>query len=166
MLALVNGKPEQLNLKQALVCFVDHRLDVIQRRARFELERSEDRAHVLEGLLTALADIDRVIDLIRSSATPQIAAETLQAELDLSERQAEAILAMVDEGILEPSGEDSSRWRFPASSILQARRVVRLQEDLGVNLTGAALVLDLLERIESLETQLRTLEARRGRGDT
>ena len=94
MLALVNGKPEQLNLKDALACFVDHRLDVIRRRAAFELARSEDRAHVLEGLLTALADIDRVIELIRSSSTPQIASERLQAELELSERQAQAILAM------------------------------------------------------------------------
>ena len=94
MLALVDGKPEQLNLKDALVCFVEHRLDVIRRRAAFELSRSEDRAHVLEGLLAALAHIDQVIKLIRASATPRIASETLQAELELTERQAEAILAM------------------------------------------------------------------------
>jgi len=94
MLALVNGKPEQLNLKEALVCFVDHRLEVIQRRAAYELGRAEDRAHVLEGLLTALADIDRVIELIRGSATPQIASERLQTEFELTERQAQAILAM------------------------------------------------------------------------
>ena len=94
MLALVDGKPEQLNLKEALVCFVDHRLEVIQRRAAYELGRAEDRAHVLEGLLTALADIDRVIELIRGSATPQIASERLQTEFELTERQAQAILAM------------------------------------------------------------------------
>ena len=78
---------------------------------------------------------------------------------------AEAILAMVDEGILEPSGDDSSHWRFPAGSIRRAHRVVRLQDDLGVNLSGAALVLDLLDRIESLETRLRTHEVRRGSSD-
>jgi DNA gyrase subunit A len=94
MLALVDGRPEQLNLKQALSSFVDHRLEVIRRRAEHELLKSEDRAHVLEGLLTALDDIDRVIELIRASTSPKAAADRLCAELALSERQAEAILAM------------------------------------------------------------------------
>ncbi|MCL7972851.1 MAG: DNA gyrase subunit A [marine benthic group bacterium] len=94
MLALVDGRPEQLDLKGALQCFVDHRLDVIRRRAVFELNRSEDRAHVLEGLLTALDHIDRVIELIRSSTSPRAAADRLCAEFGLSQRQAEAILAM------------------------------------------------------------------------
>jgi DNA gyrase subunit A len=94
MLALVDGRPVQLDLKGALASFVDHRLDVIRRRAEFELVRSEDRAHVLEGLLTALDDIDRVIELIRASTSPKAAADRLCAELGLSDRQAEAILAM------------------------------------------------------------------------
>ncbi len=94
MLALVDGRPEQLDLKGALHCFVDHRLDVIRRRAAFELNRSEERAHVLEGLLTALDDIDRVIELIRASTSPRAAADRLCAEFGLSQRQAEAILAM------------------------------------------------------------------------
>ena len=94
MLALVDGRPVQLDLKGALSSFVDHRLDVIRRRAEFELVRSEDRAHVLEGLLTALDDIDRVIELIRASTSPKAAADRLCAELGLSDRQAEAILAM------------------------------------------------------------------------
>jgi len=94
MLALVDGRPVQLDLKQALRCFVDHRLEVIRRRAAHELGQAEDRAHVLEGLLTALDDIDRVIELIRASTSPKAAADRLCAELGLSERQAEAILAM------------------------------------------------------------------------
>jgi len=94
MLALVDGRPVQLDLKGALASFVGHRLDVIRRRAEFELGRSEDRAHVLEGLLTALDDIDRVIELIRASTSPKAAADRLCAELGLSDRQAEAILAM------------------------------------------------------------------------
>ena len=94
MLALVDGKPEQLDLKQALQCFVDHRLDVIRRRAVFEFSKSEDRAHVLEGLLAALDHIDRVIELIRASTSPKSAADRLCAEFGLSQRQAEAILAM------------------------------------------------------------------------
>ncbi len=94
MLALVDGKPEQLDLKQALQCFVDHRLDVIRRRAVFELNGSEDRAHVLEGLLAALEHIDRVIELIRASTSPKSAADRLCAEFGLTQRQADAILAM------------------------------------------------------------------------
>ncbi|MBT8479355.1 MAG: DNA gyrase subunit A [Gemmatimonadetes bacterium] len=94
MLALVDGKPEQLDLKQALKCFVDYRLDVIRRRALFELNESEDRAHVLDGLLSALDHIDRVIELIRASTSPKSAADRLCAEFGLSQRQAEAILAM------------------------------------------------------------------------
>jgi DNA gyrase subunit A len=94
MLALVDGRPEQLDLKQALQCFVNHRLDVIRRRASFDLGKSEDRAHVLEGLLTALDHIDRVIELIRASTSPKAAADRLCAEFGLSQRQAEAILAM------------------------------------------------------------------------
>ena len=71
-----------------------HLEDVIRRRAVFELEKSEDRAHVLEGLLTALDHIDRVIELIRASTSPRAAADRLCAEFGLSQRQAEAILAM------------------------------------------------------------------------
>ena len=94
MLALVDGRPQQLDIKGSLQCFIDHRLDVIRRRAAFELTRSEERAHVVEGLLVALDHIDRVIELIRSSDAPRDAAARLQEELGLTERQAEAILAM------------------------------------------------------------------------
>ena len=94
MLALVDGRPVQLDLKQALSSFVDHRLSVIRRRAAFEMENAEDRVHVLKGLLTALEDIDRVIELIRASTSPAVAADRLCVELELSRRQAEAILAM------------------------------------------------------------------------
>ncbi len=94
MLALVDGRPVQLDLKRALQCFVDHRLTVIRRRAAYELEKSEDRAHVLQGLLLALDQIDRVIELIRSSTSPKAAADRLCSELGLTTRQAEAILAM------------------------------------------------------------------------
>jgi len=94
LLALRDGRPEMLNLKQALECFVSHRLDVVGRRAAFQLERSEARAHIVDGLLLALADIDRVIELIRGSRTPDSAKAKLRKELKLSELQAEAILAM------------------------------------------------------------------------
>lgn len=94
LLALRDGRPELLNLKQALECFVSHRLEVIQRRAAYQLERSESRAHIVEGLRLALADIDRVIELIRGSRTPDSAKAKLRKEFKLSEVQADAILAM------------------------------------------------------------------------
>jgi len=94
MLALVDGRPQQLDLKQALTSFVDHRLSVIRRRAMFEMERAEERVHVLEGLLTALENLDLVIELIRNSTSPAVAADRLCLELGLTQRQAEAILAM------------------------------------------------------------------------
>ncbi len=93
-LALVDGRPEELDLKRALACFVDHRLEVIFRRAAHDLAEAEDRAHVVEGLLIALGDLDRVLDIIRAAPDPSTASRDLQREMELSERQAEAILAM------------------------------------------------------------------------
>ncbi|MFQ5688876.1 MAG: DNA gyrase subunit A [Gemmatimonadota bacterium] len=94
MLALVDGRPRELNLKQALACFVNHRLEVIRREAAYLLARSEARAHVVEGLMEALDRLDRVIELIRTSDHPDAAREALRSELGLSEPQAQAILAM------------------------------------------------------------------------
>jgi len=93
-LALVDGRPEELDLAESLRCFVDHRLEVIARRAARDLREAEDRAHVVEGLLAALGDIDRVLELIRAAEDPPAASRALQDEMGLSERQAEAILAM------------------------------------------------------------------------
>ena len=94
MIALVDGRPRQLNLKQMLQCYVDHRHDVVRRRTEHELRVAEERAHILEGLKIALDNIEEVIRIIRSSADPAEARESLIAGLELSERQAQAILAM------------------------------------------------------------------------
>lgn len=93
-IALVKGRPEALNLKDMIVHFVDHRHDVVVRRAKFELRKAEERAHVLEGLLIALDHIDEVIKLIRASKTPDEAREGLMSAFKLSEIQARAILDM------------------------------------------------------------------------
>jgi chaperone modulatory protein CbpM len=71
---------------------------------------------------------------------------------------AEWVIELVDEGILEPNGLDTAHWRFSGPSLLRVLRVRRLQQDLGINLAGAALVLDLLDEIESLRARLRVLE--------
>jgi DNA gyrase subunit A len=93
-IALVNGRPVQLNLKDIIRHFVDHRHIVVTRRTQFELREAEKRAHILEGLLIALDNIDEVIKLIRGSQTPEEAREGLMTKFDLSEPQARAILDM------------------------------------------------------------------------
>lgn len=92
--ALVNGRPETLNLKDMIVHYVDHRHDVVVRRTQFELDEAEKRAHILEGYLIALDHLDEVIALIRSSRDPEIARVGLIEKFDLSEIQARAILDM------------------------------------------------------------------------
>jgi len=94
MLALVNGHPKVLTLKEVLGHYLDHRLDVIVRRSRFELAKAEARAHILEGLLIALDHIDEVIKTIRSSETDEIAKNALMSKFGLSEKQSVAILDM------------------------------------------------------------------------
>lgn len=71
MLALVNGEPQVLNLKQMLVHYLDHQKEVVTRRTRFDLKRAQDRAHILEGLMIALDNIDAIIELIRASQTDE-----------------------------------------------------------------------------------------------
>jgi DNA gyrase subunit A len=93
-LALENGVPREFTLKEMLERFRDHRVEVIVRRSGWERGKAADEAHVLEGLLVALQDIDRVVGIIRSSERREVAGERLREELELTERQAEAILMM------------------------------------------------------------------------
>ncbi len=93
-IALVGGRPMLLGLKPMIQHFVDHRMDVVIRRTKFDLRKAEERAHILEGLLIALDHLDAVIALIRASQTPDIAREGLMQEFGLSEIQARAILDM------------------------------------------------------------------------
>lgn len=94
LLALVNGQPRVLKLKRILLHFLQHRRDVVLRRTRFELKKSEERAHILEGLKTALDHLDSIIALIRKSKNPQEAKRALMKDYPLSEVQAQAILDM------------------------------------------------------------------------
>ncbi len=93
-LAIVNNRPELLNLKEVLEYFVLHRKNIIIRRTRYDLAKAEARAHILEGLRVALDHLDEVVALIRSSASPAEARERLMATFGLSETQAQAILDM------------------------------------------------------------------------
>ncbi|HSW30681.1 MAG TPA: DNA gyrase subunit A [Longimicrobiales bacterium] len=94
LLALDHGEPKELNLKEILERFRDHRLDVIRKRSRFDLEKAEAERHVIDGLLVALDNIDAVIKIIRGSKDRAQASERLQGKFGLSETQAEAILNM------------------------------------------------------------------------
>ncbi|MFZ5645086.1 MAG: DNA gyrase subunit A [Bacillota bacterium] len=94
MLALVDGEPRYLNLRELLYYYLAHQKEVITRRTKFDLDKAEDRAHIVEGLLIALDHIDEVINTIRSSRTVDIARKSLVEKFNLSERQAEAIVEM------------------------------------------------------------------------
>ena len=93
-LALVDGRPRVLNLKQIMRCYIDHREDIIRRRTQFELDRALKRAHILEGLKIALKHLDRIIKTIRESKNTPEAKKALMKNFELSDVQAQAILEM------------------------------------------------------------------------
>ncbi|TFG78527.1 MAG: DNA gyrase subunit A [Flavobacteriales bacterium] len=93
-IALVNGRPQLLNVKEMIHYFVEHRHEVVVRRTKFELKKAEDRAHILEGLIIASDHIDEVISIIRASANADEARENLMTRFKLSEIQAKAIVEM------------------------------------------------------------------------
>ena len=93
-LALINGTPRILNLKEMLDAYIDHQREVVTRRTRFDLEKAEEREHILQGLIKALANIDEVIRIIRESRDNEEAQRQLIANFELSEKQANAILEM------------------------------------------------------------------------
>lgn len=93
-LALVDGEPRMLSLKQALRVYLEHRVEIVRRRSEFDLARARERAHILEGLLVALENLDEVIDIIRRSRTVDSAHANLRKRFKLSDAQADAILQM------------------------------------------------------------------------
>ena len=93
-IALVNGEPKTLSLKEMINVYLEHQEDVIRRRTLFDLKKAEDRAHILDGLKRAIDQIDAIINLIRSSRTTEIIQQRLMDEFDMSERQAKAIREM------------------------------------------------------------------------
>ena len=94
MLALVNGKPQVLNLREMIYYYLEHQKDVVTRRTRFELNKAQSRAHILEGLLKALDHIDEIVAIIRASKDTVTAKEALMLRFEFSEKQAQAILDM------------------------------------------------------------------------
>lgn len=115
-IALVNGRPRLLNLKELIKCFVDHRHDVVTRRTQYELEQAEKRAHILEGLIIASDNIDEVIKIIRGAQTPDEARETLMSRFELSEIQARAI---VDMRLRQLTGLEQDKLRAEYDELLK-----------------------------------------------
>ncbi|NQU06974.1 MAG: DNA gyrase subunit A, partial [Candidatus Abyssubacteria bacterium] len=131
MLALVNKQPRVLSLKQMLAAYIDHRMDVVTRRTRFELAKAEERAHVLEGIKIALDHIDEVITTIRKSRTPEEARNALIKKFGLTEKQAKAILEMrlqrltgLEREKVDAEYEDLLKEMANLRSILESPRVL------------------------------------------
>ena len=133
MLAIVEGRPVVLSLKQALQLFIDHRRDVILRRTRFDLEKAQERAHILEGLKICLDHLDDVIKTIRAAADTEVAATQLQTRFGLSERQARAVLALtlgrltrLERGKIDEEYEQVIKTIAYLESILASDQKVRM----------------------------------------
>ena len=138
MLALVDGQPRVISLKEALQHYIDFRSEVITRRSRFELKEAKARAHILEGLKIALDQIDKVISTIRRSETAEVARQNLMADFGLSQVQAQAILDMPlrrlanleRQKILDEYAEVIQRIAYLEELLANPRRILMLvQED-------------------------------------
>jgi DNA gyrase subunit A len=135
-IALVNGKPEVLNLKDLIRHFVDHRHDVVTRRTKFELQKAEARAHILEGLIIASDNIDEVIKLIRASSNADDAREKLMKRFELSEIQARAIVEM---RLRQLTGLEQDKLRS------EYEEIIKLIEDLKDILANESRRMDIIK---------------------
>jgi DNA gyrase subunit A len=174
MVALVDGQPRLLNLKQLIELFLEHRREVVTRRTVFELRKARERGHVLEGLAVALANVDEMIDLIKAAPTPPVAKEQLLAR-GWNPGEAKSMLSRVegDPALYRPEGFDAARglqgdvyWlsEDQASEILQMRlqRLTGLEQDKIVNeyrevMAQIADYLDILAKPERI-TQIISIE--------
>ena len=135
-IALVNGKPQVLNLKDLIKHFVNHRHDVVTRRTKFELEKAEARAHILEGLIIASDNIDEVIKIIRASSNADDARERLMERFELSEIQARAIVEM---RLRQLTGLEQDKLRS------EYEEIIKLIEDLKDILANESRRMDIIK---------------------
>ena len=141
-IALVNGKPRQLNLYDLIKAFVDHRVDVVIRRTKFELKKAEDRLHLLEGLIIASDNIDEVVHIIRSSKSPNEAIDRLIERFSLSNIQARAIVEMK---LRQLTGLEQDKLRAEYDSIKE--RILGLNEILENENVRMDLIKDEMQEI-------------------
>ena len=145
MLAIVSGQPRVLNLQEVVKYFVEHRLEVVRRRTRFELRKAEERAHILEGLKKALDNIDAVIKLIRASKAPQEAREGLMRQFEFSQVQAQAILDMQLQRL---TGMEREKILEELANLV--KRIAELKEILENDKVLRALVVKELKEVQKL----------------
>jgi len=143
IVALVNGRPQHLNLKQILEYFIEHRREVIVRRTRYELQKAEHRAHILEGLKIALKFLDKVIRIIRASATVAAAKEALIKNFKLTPIQAQAILDM---RLHQLTNLESKKIEDEYLELIKT--IQRLRSILASNQKVLAIVIEELEEIK------------------
>ncbi|MGE5408680.1 MAG: DNA gyrase subunit A, partial [Syntrophothermus sp.] len=152
MVALVDGVPRTLSLRELIHHYVEHQREVVTRRTQYELRRAEARAHILEGLLTALDNLDAVIKLIRGSKDPDTAREGLIDKFGLSREQAQAILDM---RLQRLTALEADKVRAEHADLLE--RIAELREILGEEAKVMGLVKDeLAEVVESYGDERRT----------
>jgi len=151
MLAIVDGRPEILSLKQTIQHFINHREEIVRRRTTFELKKAEARAHILEGLKIALEHLDRVVELIRSSPSPSEAKVRLKENFQLSDIQAQAILDM---RLQRLTGLERDKITDEYNSTI--KDIARLK----AILSNDALVLDIIKK-ETMEIKERYGDERR-----
>lgn len=150
--ALVNGRPKLLNLRDLIKYFVEHRLDVVTRRTEYELRQAEDKAHILEGLIIASDNIDEVIQLIRSSKSRDEARTRLMERFELSEIQAKAIVEM---RLGQLTGLEQDKLRAEYEDLMQL--IAKLKEILAdVTLRMAIVKEELIEMREKYGDERRT----------
>lgn len=144
MLALVNGEPQLLSLRQFLQVFLDFRVETIMRRTRYQLRKAEERDHLLQGLLIALSNLDRIIELIRHAADAPTAKQELMSSYGLSEGQADAILQM----------------QLRRLTALEAEKIQQEHDDLQIRIADLQDILNRRERVlEIIETELEQIRA-------
>ena len=142
-IALVKGRPQLLNLREMLVYFIEHRHDIIVRRTQFELRKAEERAHILQGLIIAIDNLDEVIALIRGSQTPEEARAGLMEKFELSEVQARAILDM---RLQKLTGLERDKLRAEYDELMEL--IGRLQAILADKALRMGIIKDELEEMK------------------
>jgi DNA gyrase subunit A len=142
MVALVDNVPKTLSLREVIARYVDHQREVVVRRTKYELRNAEDRAHILEGLLVALANLDEVIALIRNSADPESARTGLVNRFELTERQAEAILQLT---LRRLTALEADKIKQEHADLLE--RIRELREILGDEARVMAIITTELQEI-------------------
>ncbi len=135
-IALVNGRPQLLSMRDLIRYFIDHRHDVVVRRTRFDKRKAEERLHIVQGLLIAQDNIDEIVHIIRSSQTPDIAKQTMMERFELSDLQASAIIEM----------------RLRALTGLERGKLVAERDEL------TALIAHLTEVLASVEMQMQIVK--------